>query len=243
MIQGGGGGHDSSETITEENRHIVVSEDWNQGCSLLSMFLGTQRTIAFVSKSRGGCLCQGRRSLTWNRSSGSAGAGLAIHLKVLLVVEGAVLVAWEATSSRMAWTTEERLSRDGWRATRGKEVLEDYGRLTARSTAFWHQHQARHQSMSERVINHGIISRALSKASRLTRSLQRAVPLPVLQGKRKQNLARKMWKAAQRNLQRCRPEKGMAINEIEKSQILSCLIVTFQLMVNKWKQQLNKNRI
>lgn len=156
------------------------------------MFLGTQRSLALFSKPRGGCLCQGRRNLTWNRSSGFAGAGSAIHPKVRLVEEAVGLVVEEVTFSRMAWTTEERLSRDDWKVTRGKEVLEVSGRLTAQYTASWHQRQAPHLSMSEQVINHGIISRAPSKVPRPAKILQRTVLLPVQQGKMTQTLAKKM---------------------------------------------------
>lgn len=172
------------------------------------MFLGTQRTIAFVSKPRGGCLCRGRRNLMWSRSSGSAGVGSAIHPKVRPAVEAAALEGWEATSSRMAWTTEWRLSRAGWRVTRGKEASEDSAKLTAQCTASWHRRRGPHLSMSERVINHGSISRTPSRVSRSTRNLQRAVPRPAPQGKRTPTRARKMWRTAPRNLQRWRPERG-----------------------------------
>lgn len=176
------------------------------------MFLETRRTIAFVYKPRGGCLCQGRRSLTWNRSSGFAGAGLAIQTKGLLVEEGVVLAVWEATSSRMAWTTEERLSRDGWRATQGKEALEDFGRLTAPFTAFCRPLRGPHLCMSEQVISYGIINQAQSKAFRWMISLQRAAPLLAPQGKRRKTPTRKMLKTALWNLQRWRPERGMHLN-------------------------------
>lgn len=156
------------------------------------MFLGTQRTIAFVSKPRGRCLCRGRRNLTWSRSSGSAGAGSAIHPRVRLAAEVVALAGWEATSNRMAWTTGGHLSRVGWRVTHGREVLEDYGRLTAPCTASWHRHQGPHLSMSEPGINRGTINRTPSRDSRSMRRPQRAARHPVPQGKRMPTLVRKM---------------------------------------------------
>lgn len=141
-----------------------------------------------------GCLCLEKRTLTWSRSSGSAGAGSATALKPQL--------GMGAISNRKVSTTGEHQS--GWRVTLGTE--EDFARATALSTAFWLRTLDPRLFMSGRGINHGT-SKTSSSTSKLVRSFPRATHLAV-PGKRRRRAAMRMWRAIRRIPLKRKPQTG-----------------------------------